>query len=201
MAHSIYLSPSEMDLIKERDAGVSHCPNSNISIRSGLFKVHDLMDKGVKVGLGTDVAGGNNFSILNAIRYAISVANVNSFVEKESERQLLTTAQGLKKKLRLRLLIFCVFDLNFNSKLSFSSIAFYLATVGGAKVVGLEDKIGSLEVGKEFDALLIDCQVPNSPFDVFESDTLETKFNKFIFLGDDRNITKIYVQGKLVHSL
>lgn len=87
---------------------------------------------------------------------------------------------------------------------------FYLATMGGAEVCDLQHKIGNFETGKEFDALLIrtgqkELDDNTSPFipedvDVFEhqinpalfvepSDALETIFEKFLFAGDDRNVS------------
>jgi len=74
--------------------------------------------------------------------------------------------------------------------------AFHLATVGGSELIGCEDKLGNFVVGKDFDALVVDPYVPRSPFDVFTHDPLESIFEKFILLGDDRNISEIYVKGK-----
>jgi len=75
--------------------------------------------------------------------------------------------------------------------------AFYFATLGGAETLGLGDTIGNFVPGKEFDALVIDPYATGSPFDVFQGSTAEI-FEKFIFLGDDRNISQIYVKGKQV---
>jgi len=75
--------------------------------------------------------------------------------------------------------------------------AFYLATVGGSKVIGREDKLGNFLPGKEFDALIIDPACENSPFDLFDATALEI-FEKFIHLGDDRNIAQIFVKGRQV---
>jgi guanine deaminase len=58
--------------------------------------------------------------------------------------------------------------------------------------------VGTLEEGKDFDALIIDVNAPGGPFDVFEGDTLEDQFEKFINLGDDRNIVEVYVAGACV---
>jgi len=76
--------------------------------------------------------------------------------------------------------------------------AFYLATLGGSQVLGAENKIGNFLVGKEFDALVINPFSKDSPFDVFD-ENMAQQFEKFIFLGDDRNIQQIYVKGKLVN--
>lgn len=96
MAHCIYLSVAELNLIKTRGAGVSHCPNSNIALRSGLIKLRDLMERDIKVGLGTDVAGGNSFSMLNAIRFAITVSNINNTLARETQNSQISTIEGWK---------------------------------------------------------------------------------------------------------
>lgn len=53
MAHCIWLSDEEIYTLRERGVGVAHCPNSNISVRSGLCDVRRLINHGLKVGLGT----------------------------------------------------------------------------------------------------------------------------------------------------
>jgi guanine deaminase len=87
---------------------------------------------------------------------------------------------------------------------------FYLATLGGAKVLGLEEKIGNFKVGKQFDAIVVDTSFsmtkpmlmdntdPAPGMDVFEHDDHWAIFEKFIYLGDDRQMTKIYVDGEPV---
>ncbi|PWS20831.1 guanine deaminase, partial [Enterococcus faecium] len=53
---------------------ISHCPNSNISICSGILDVRNVLNHKVKIGLGTDVAGGYSPSILDAIRRALDTS-------------------------------------------------------------------------------------------------------------------------------
>jgi len=74
--------------------------------------------------------------------------------------------------------------------------AFYLATVGGSQLLGLESLVGNFAVGKAFDAVLVDPFA--EPIDVIGVTSLELLFEKFLFLGDDRNIVGVYVQGKKV---
>ena len=76
--------------------------------------------------------------------------------------------------------------------------AFWLATVGGAQALGLEKTCGTLEVGKAFDALRVDTRNA-AAFDAFPADTPMDIFQKFVNLGDDRNIKAVWVGGKLVH--
>ncbi|XP_060536788.1 guanine deaminase isoform X2 [Cylas formicarius] len=76
--------------------------------------------------------------------------------------------------------------------------AFYLGTLGGAKALGIDDRVGSFEVGKEFDALIVDMATGSSSCDyLVPCDPLEL-LQKFIYLGDDRNVLKVYVSGKCV---
>ncbi|KAK4118125.1 Metallo-dependent hydrolase [Parathielavia appendiculata] len=78
--------------------------------------------------------------------------------------------------------------------------AFHLATVGGARVCGLGDRIGSFEVRKEFDAIVVGTQRAEQGIMtlVEEGDTLRSVFEKFVVMGDDRNVVEAYVQGRLV---
>ncbi|KAI5724168.1 hypothetical protein M8J76_016361 [Diaphorina citri] len=69
--------------------------------------------------------------------------------------------------------------------------AFYLATMGGAKALNLDGHIGNFACGKRFDALVINMDVPDSPLDFYQELTLQEKFLKFFFTGDDRNIQRV----------
>lgn len=49
LAHAVHLSEQEVELVRRRGAGVSHCPTSNFNLRSGVCKVGEMLDRGVKV--------------------------------------------------------------------------------------------------------------------------------------------------------
>eukprot|EP00455_Lapot_gusevi_P055567 TRINITY_DN9043_c0_g3_i4.p2 TRINITY_DN9043_c0_g3~~TRINITY_DN9043_c0_g3_i4.p2 ORF type:complete len:108 (-),score=31.99 TRINITY_DN9043_c0_g3_i4:53-346(-) len=76
--------------------------------------------------------------------------------------------------------------------------AFYLATQGGATALGLGQLIGSFAPGKLFDAILIDPCSEHSPFDLFGAESRAEVFEKFVHLGDDRNMVRVWVQGQIV---
>ncbi|XP_015768628.1 PREDICTED: guanine deaminase-like [Acropora digitifera] len=122
-------------------------------IRSGIADVRAMLNKKIKVGLGTDVSGGESTSILVAIRDCIKASNVLSLRKPEEYKPL-----------------------NFEE-------AFFLATLGGSQVLGLDGKIGNFEVGKDFDALLIDVEAQNSAFDCFDRDNTMDVIQKFLMLG------------------
>ncbi len=71
--------------------------------------------------------------------------------------------------------------------------AFHLGTVGGAEVLGLEAVCGNFAPGKQLDALVVDCGA--GVIDLFGRETTLEKFEKFLFLGDDRNIAQVWVDG------
>ncbi|KAF9323950.1 hypothetical protein BG006_000986 [Podila minutissima] len=68
MAHCVHITDQELAMMKDRNAGVPHCPNSNFTIRSGMAHVRRMLDMDIRVALGTDVAGGSSSSILEAPR-------------------------------------------------------------------------------------------------------------------------------------
>ncbi|KAK0712174.1 hypothetical protein B0T21DRAFT_387182 [Apiosordaria backusii] len=74
LAHAVHLTDKEADLVRERGSKVSHCPCSNSAIASGAARVRWLLDKGIEVGLGTDVSGGYSVSVLEAARQAVLVS-------------------------------------------------------------------------------------------------------------------------------
>ncbi|WP_124067666.1 amidohydrolase family protein [Clostridium sp. E02] len=76
MAHCVYSSNEEMELIKKRGVTVAHCPQSNGNLASGIAPVRTFLDQGIKVGLGTDVAAGSGESIFRAMVDAISASKL-----------------------------------------------------------------------------------------------------------------------------
>ncbi|KAF2135952.1 uncharacterized protein K452DRAFT_292812 [Aplosporella prunicola CBS 121167] len=173
LAHCIYLEDYELQRIQELKCGVAHCPVSNTMIGGFLAApIREYLRRGIKVGLGTDSGGGSSSSIIDVIRQASVVSRA---------REVAT--DGADPALTLNEL-------------------FYLATMGGAQVCGLADKVGSFEEGKEFDALEIHTLGPDAGIiaDVEEDDSAEYILEKFLMTGDDRNIKKVYVRGRTVKS-
>src|SRR5262249_12320699 len=68
LAHGVLLSPGDMELISTRKAAVAHCPLSNVYVSTAVFPLRAALEKGVKVGLGTDIAGGPSASLYDTLR-------------------------------------------------------------------------------------------------------------------------------------
>ncbi|WP_069650894.1 5'-deoxyadenosine deaminase [Caloranaerobacter ferrireducens] len=133
LAHCIWLNDEEMRILAETGTKVSHCPNSNLKLASGIAKIPELLEMGVAVSLGADGAPCNN--------------NLDMFEE------MRTTA--LIHKARL-----------LNPTVMPSEKVFELATIGGAKAMCMEDKLGSLEVGKIADIVIVNLDsIHNYPTD------------------------------------
>ncbi|KAI1864035.1 uncharacterized protein JN550_009055 [Neoarthrinium moseri] len=172
LAHCCFMTDYEMDRLKSLECGVAHCPISNMTVGGGFMAspIRQFLGRGIKVGLGTDSGGGYSSSILDAMRQALVASNAREVASQGQDRGL-----GISE-------------------------LFFLATLGGAQVCCLDDKIGNFEVGKEFDALLINSGTPGIMTMLEDWDSTETIFDKFIMTGDDRNIDQVYVRGRLVKS-
>ena len=59
-AHVVWPTKEEIPILAERKVGVIHNPTSNMKIASGISPVTEMLDAGVRVGLGTDGAASNN---------------------------------------------------------------------------------------------------------------------------------------------
>jgi len=76
MAHFIYPTLHEMELIKERGVTIAHCPQSNGNVAAGIPPIRQMLDLGIKVGLGSDIAGGYSVSIFRAMSEAVYLSKL-----------------------------------------------------------------------------------------------------------------------------
>lgn len=61
--------------------------------------------------------------------------------------------------------------------------------------LGLDDKVGNFEIGKEFDALVVNLAPTDGNLEVWPDESMENRLSKWIHLGDDRSISRVYVNG------
>ena len=78
--------------------------------------------------------------------------------------------------------------------------AFYLATLGGARSLYLDDRIGSLQAGKEADFVVLDYEATPLISDrLKQSKSLEETLFALMILGDDRVVKETFSAGASVH--
>lgn len=85
LAHCVYCTEEEKDIIKERKAFVAHCPASNFNLTSGIMNAKSYLDKGIHIGLGTDVGAGHTPSIRNIIVETIKMSKVNQMMNRSHQ--------------------------------------------------------------------------------------------------------------------
>lgn len=88
MAHCVYSEKEERKLIKDNNIFVAHCPESNTNLASGIAPVRRYLEEEIKIGLGTDIAGGHSISIFNAIADAIKVSKLRHKLKDNQEKPL-----------------------------------------------------------------------------------------------------------------
>lgn len=196
MAHGVHLNDDEIKLFADRRTSVSHCPNSNTNLKSGMCDVKRLIENKIRVGLGTDISGGNRISILDALRSALDVSHHINFMKKQNVQGTGEVKENVENNSKY-------VPMDYRQGL-------FLATLGGAQALSLDDKIGNFIVGKHFDALLIETFAGQTdkfdlPKALTEKLSDEEKFQqllqKFIYTGDDRNILNVYVKGRQVKDI
>lgn len=88
MAHCVYSDDREIARMKENGVFAVHCPESNMNIASGVSPVRKLLDAGVHVGLGSDVAGGSTENMFTAMVHAIQASKLRWRLKDESLKPL-----------------------------------------------------------------------------------------------------------------
>ncbi len=176
LAHSNFISDHDMALIHEAGGGIAHCPLSNSYFANSVFPLRRALQKSLRVGLGTDIAGGHSASMFDSCQHAVAVSRL---LESGVDTRLPTTERGSSA-----------------SRIDFLE-AFHLATAGGAEV--LDNPTGSFQVGRQFDALLLDLDNPDNRLDEFQhAASWEDLLGCIIHNAQPCNMQQVWVAGHCV---
>ncbi|KAI0648128.1 Metallo-dependent hydrolase [Trametes meyenii] len=187
-AHCTFLSTEDLGRLAATGTAVAHCPLSNAYFSAAPFRLREALAAEVRVGLGTDIAGGYSIDIMNAMRHAVAVSRM-----REGERIRAGEGEGNSHPLSVDW-----------------KEALYLATRGGAVALGLPEGCGTFAVGAPFDAQHIRVfdeatSEGIGALDVFETTDAsmvwrltEELVEKWWCLGDTRNRADMWVQGRSV---
>ena len=93
MAHCVHSDEREREAIKAHGVTVVHCADSNTNLSSGVAPIRTMLDEGIKVVLGSDIAGGAHLSMLNVIQMSIRASKIKR-IESEWTIPFLSVAEG-----------------------------------------------------------------------------------------------------------
>ena len=158
LAHGIYISDSDLEILKNVKGGISHNPISNCKLSSGICNVGKLRKSGINVGLGTDGIG--------------STTTLDMFEE-------MKTAAYLQKVNTMDPTAIKAYDL------------LKMATIEGARVLGLEDEIGTIEVGKKADLIFINTNKTH----LYPENDLCTNL---VYSANGADVDTVMVDGKVI---
>lgn len=147
LAHCINVDDTDLDLIKHSAAAIAHCPKSNAKLGHGRAPFAQFISQGISVGLGSDsVASNNTGDILEEARFATLIARLDlggPRVGKCSES--VDVGEGLEALPNGRA----------NAPVT-AEEALFAATLGGARALGIDDRVGALAEGMQADIVVVD---------------------------------------------
>ncbi|WP_296745008.1 guanine deaminase [Mesorhizobium sp.] len=176
LAHANFVCDEDLDLIRKNSSAVAHCPLSNVYFANAVFPLRTALDRGVRVGLGTDISGGYSASVLDACRHALIAGRMrNGGVDPT----LPMDRRGIP-----------------GSTIS-AAEAFWVATRGGAEALGIN--AGKFAPGQKFDAVSLDLAAPSSNLRIFPGfDSDADCFEKIALNATRANISAVWVNGSQV---
>ena len=173
LAHAIHLSPRELARMVETGTRVAHCPASNLFIGAGVMPLSAYLAAGVAVGLGSDVSGGPDPSLFSVMR-------AGAYAQMARRSLLDEDAPPLRPLDWLR-----------------------LGTLDGARALGLGDRIGSIEAGKEADLIVLDpamtAPIPDSEA-IGVTDDADSLMSRLIFRAHPDMVRGTWVRGRRLAS-
>jgi 5-methylthioadenosine/S-adenosylhomocysteine deaminase len=156
--HCVWVSSREINLLKKTRTNVSHNPESNMKLASGVAPIPEMLKKGITVSLGTDgCASNDNLDMFEAMRAAAFLHKVSSL-----DASVMSSYDVLK-----------------------------MATIEGARTIGLENQIGSLEVDKKADVILVDLEKPHLR-------PLNNIVGTLVYCANGGDVETVIVDGRIV---
>ncbi|QBS44003.1 guanine deaminase [Nocardia sp. CS682] len=169
-AHCVHIDDQDRSRLATTGAAIAFCPTSNLFLGSGLFDFAAARDAGIRVGLGTDCGAGTSYSMLRTLNEAYKVIMLKESTKPPHRRTTLSALRG-----------------------------FYLATLGGAEALHLDNHIGNFRPGKEADFIVLDwTATPTLAHRTALARTFQERLFAQMILGDDRSVAATYLMGRRV---
>ncbi len=169
LAHAIHLSDAEVGRLVESGSRVAHCPASNLFLSSGMMPLGSYRAAGMTVALGSDVAAGPEVSIFSVMRAG---AVTQRALELSGRAHRAGALRGLDW--------------------------IRMGTLEGARALGLEDRIGSLEPGKDADLVAVDARLTTPLPGDDPPDAADDLASRLIFRPHPNMVRAAWVRGRLL---
>lgn len=158
LAHSVWLTDDEIEILAETGTRVVLNPLSNLKLKSGIPPVRRLQEAGVRYGLGCDNCSCSDAqNMFQAMKFAAMVTAIADYAPGPPQAEQL----------------------------------FHAATAGGAGCVGREDSLGTIDVGKRADLVLIDLADPSFV-------PLNSAVRQLVYTEAGRGVRTVIIEGRVV---
>ena len=177
LAHGNFIGDEDIDHVLASGSGIAHCPLSNVYFSDAVFPLRRMLDRQVRVGLGTDIAGGASPSILENARQAVIASR--SLESGVNSRQARAARRCESSRID-------------------APTAFWLATTAGGAALDLP--VGVFRTGFQFDAILLDPRVDGSNLRLHDTDAAHDLVQKIVYGASRANVREVWVAGRSVHA-
>ena len=98
MAHAIYITDKEKEILRHNNVYLAHCAQSNANLTSGVMTLRRNLTEGLNCVIASDVAAGNSIAMNRHMEYTIQVSKINELYNKSEKAINLTEALYLATK-------------------------------------------------------------------------------------------------------
>ncbi|MCI5071515.1 amidohydrolase [bacterium] len=157
-AHMVWTDQKDLELIKEYNVGIAHCPKSNLKLGSGYeHNISQMRKTNIPVSIATDgTASNNTLNLWNEIQFASLLPKVNDPLQAQAKD------------------------------------VFRMATIDGAKALHMDHLIGSIEVGKRADLVLLSQDHANQVPYLDDSNI----YSRLVYATHSENVDTVIVNGQ-----
>lgn len=157
LAHCVWATEREQEMMAQDQTRVAHCPSSNLKLGSGVAPISRFLEQKIPVSLGADGAPCNN--------------RLDAFEE-------LRLAALLQKPLA-------------GPKALSAKEAFALATIEGARALGIDAEVGSLEEGKRADLVMVSLSSPHLL-------PLDSPYSQLVYCATASDVRLVCIDGRIL---
>ncbi|MBP3872592.1 MAG: amidohydrolase family protein [Lachnospiraceae bacterium] len=87
-AHFIFPKEDDIRILKKYGGYAVQCPDSTLNIIAGIMQTGTLMDRGVNLGFGSDIAGGANLGVYSQVSRSVQLSKLKEFYEPDGNRTI-----------------------------------------------------------------------------------------------------------------